>query len=333
MAETRRLPFPARGGIRSLAWAGDRLVDPVSGGASVGLDGSPGHNAVNWAYTFDRALITQDATVLYTALATKGLVIQSGRRVTREINRSFYHAHQYEYPVAAGRLHDGTAVLIHCPDGYNRLTVETLREGKTLASATERADDLFQSRLRMSPDGRHLLTAGWFWHPYDVVAVYDLVEALGDATALDRGCQLVGYAVDAEVESACWLSSDHIVISANPEEEALNGDSPRALQPGQIGVWSLERREWVARHDYDGHTGTLEAMGRHVLALFGHPKLVDPFTAAVVDEWPDLKTGTQVSSIMVDLQPVPPVAVDAANRRFAVASHRQVTVVQLRPVP
>jgi hypothetical protein len=331
MGEATRLPFRGRGPIRSLAWAGDRLVDPAAGGASIGLDGSLKHSFVNWAYTFDRALATPGATVLYTALATKGLVIQSGRRVTREINRSFYHAHQYEYPVTAGRLFDGTEVLIHCPGGYNRLTIETLREGKPLASATSRASDLFQSRLRLSPDGRHLLTAGWVWHPYDVVTVYDLAEALADGAALDRGYLLPGHAVDAEVESACWLTPDQIVVSANPEEEALDGDSPKALQPGQIGVWSLRRQEWIARHDYDGHTGTLEAIGRHVLALFGHPRLVDPFTAAVTGEWPDLATGHQTSSIMPNLAPVPPVAVDAANHRFAVAGDREVSVVRLDP--
>jgi hypothetical protein len=48
------------------------------------------------------------------------LVIR-GRRRIREINRSFYHAHVYEFPVTVGRLHGGTDVLIHCPDGYNRL--------------------------------------------------------------------------------------------------------------------------------------------------------------------------------------------------------------------
>ena len=91
--------------VRSLIWAGDRLVDPVGGGASVGLDGSVTRRSVNWAYPFDRALASDDGqtTVLYTALGTKGLVIR-GQRVVREINRSFYHADDYEFPVTVGRL-------------------------------------------------------------------------------------------------------------------------------------------------------------------------------------------------------------------------------------
>jgi hypothetical protein len=288
------------------------------------------HRSVNWAYVFDRALASDDGqtTVLYAALGTKGLVI-GGRRGVREINRSFYHADVYEFPITVGRLHDGTEVLIHCPDGYNRLAIETLADGRRLASATKQAADLFQSRLRLSPDGRRLLTAGWFWHPYDVAAVYDLVHAREDPAALDRGDTRHEPAVNAEVESACWLTSDQIVLSTNPEEEPLGDSDAAALGPGELGVWSLAQRQWIARSTPGGHTGTLHAIGGHVLALYEHPRLLDPVTGAVMDAWPDLATGTQTSSILLNQQPVPPVAVDAANSRFAVASDNTVTVIQL----
>jgi hypothetical protein len=141
VAEPVNLSFPAGHRVRSLIWAGDRLVDPAGGEASVGLDGSVTRSSVNVGYVFDRALASDDGqtTVLYTALGTKGLVIR-GQRVLREINRSYYHAHVYEFPITVGRLHDGTQVLIHCPDGYNQLTIETLADGKRLASATEEAE-------------------------------------------------------------------------------------------------------------------------------------------------------------------------------------------------
>jgi len=317
--------------VRSLVWAGDRLADPVGGGASVGLDGSATQRAVNWAYTFDRAITGPDGqvTVLYTALGTKGLVIPADRRAAREVNRSYYHAHVYEYPIAAGRLFDGTDVLIHCPDGYNRLVIETLAGGERLAAATARAADLFQSRLAVSPDGRRLLTAGWFWHPYGVAAVYDLAAALGDGAALDHGDHLSCPAVSGEVEAACWLTADQIVVSTSPGEEPLGGESEEALGQGEIGVWSLEARQWAARHACRGHTGTLHPIGPYVLALFGHPALLDPHTAQIIEEWPELATGTQTSSIISRQQPVPPVAVDAASQRFAVAAGNEVTIVEL----
>src|SRR5262249_32850286 len=136
VAEPVNLSFPAEHRVRSLIWAGDRLLDPVGGGASVGLDGSVTPRSVNWAYVFDRALASDDGqtTVLYTAPGTKGLVI-GGRRRVREINRSFYHADVYEFPITVGRLHDGTEVLIHCPDGYNRLAIETLADGRRLGDS------------------------------------------------------------------------------------------------------------------------------------------------------------------------------------------------------
>lgn len=325
------LPFPEHR-FRSLIWAGDRLLDPVGGGASVGLDGSVTRQSVNWAYVFDRALAGDDGrtTVIYTALGTKGLVIQ-GQHVVREINRSFYHASAYEFPVTAGRLHDGTEALIHCPDGYNRLAIENLADGSRIASATEQAADLFQSRLRLSPDGRHLLTAGWFWHPYGVAAVYDLAHARADPAALDKSDARHEPAVNAEVESACWLTPDQIVLSTNPEEEPLGDDDPARLGPGELGVWSLAGRHWIARSNTGGHTGTLHAIGGHVLALYEYPKLLDPVTGTVLDAWPSLATGTQTSSILPGQQPLPPVAVDAAHSRFAVASDNIVTVIQLPP--
>jgi hypothetical protein len=318
--------------VRSLVWAGDRLVDPAGGGASVGLDGTTTRRSVSWAYPFDRALVSQDGqvTVLYTALGTKGVVTRKPRSVARELNRSFYHADAYEYPIAVGRLPDERDVLIHCPDGYNRLAIETLADGERLASATERARDMFQSRLSLSPDGRHLLTAGWFWHPYGTAALYDVAAALQDGAALDDGGdRSFSAAIDAEVESACWLEADQIVVSSDPDEEPLDGERGEALRPGEIGVWSIGQRQWVARHEYPGHTGTLHAMGTHVLALHGHPRLLDPFTGRAVEEWPSLATGLQTSSIIWHQEPIPPVAVDAANRRFAVAGDHEVAVVEL----
>jgi hypothetical protein len=131
------------------------------------------------------------------------------------------------------------------------------------------------------------------------------------------------------VESACWLTPDQIVLSTNPEQEPLADSDPAALDPGELGVWSLAQRQWIARSTPGGHTGTLHAIGGHVLVLYGHPRLLDPATGAVIDEWPALATGTQTSSILVNQQPVPPVAVDAANCRFAVADDNTVAVIQL----
>jgi hypothetical protein len=142
---------------RSLVWSGDALVDIVGGGASVGLDGAATPRTVNWAYMFDRALVSPSGCfqVLYAALNTKGLVVATESGGVREIDRSYYEAHVYEYPVAVGALPDGREVLVHCPDGYNRLAIEMLAGGERLSAATDKASDVFHSRLQLSPGGRY----------------------------------------------------------------------------------------------------------------------------------------------------------------------------------
>jgi hypothetical protein len=333
-AELTHLTFAHNHRPTALAWVGDRLVDPIGGGSSVGLDGSTTERRLIWAFPFDRAQMCGDGatTVLYTVLGTKGLVVTSDR--VREINRSYYHADVYEYPVASGRLGNGEDVLVHCPEDYNRLVIERLADGTVLAAATDAAADVFHSRLRISPDGRHLLSAGWVWHPYGVIEVFDLDAALTDHSTLDRGDQALSRAIDGEVESACWLTGDEIVVSANPEEESFDGDLAGVLVPGEIGVWSIVEQAWVARSPFAGHTGTLHAFGDNVLALYEHPKVIDPRRGVVLAAWPDLATGRQTSSIIPrGSAPVPPVAVDDRRLRFAVADGDRVTVVSLVDAP
>src|SRR5438093_13759071 len=104
-------PF-APHGVRSLCWLGDRLVDWAGGGHQIGLDGEVYEEPVNYAYTFDAAIVSPSGryAVIYTRLGTKGLLLDNGK-IVREFNRSFYHANAYEYPVALFQLPDGREVI------------------------------------------------------------------------------------------------------------------------------------------------------------------------------------------------------------------------------
>lgn len=331
VVQLRRLTFDYPYAPRSLVWEDDRLLDLLAGGMSVGLDGTTSGAHINWAYPFDRAQLSPSRrySVFCVAMGTKGLLVEHQQRVLREINRSFYCADAYEYPVALGRWFDGTEVLAHCPDDYRRLVVETVDDGRRLASATANAADVFHSRLQFSPDGEHLLSAGWIWQPYGIVAIYDLRAAAADGSALDGPGVMPQSAIDCEVDAATWLDHDRIVISTNPEDEPFTGDS-EGLAPGELGLWSLKERAWVARNMFDGATGTLHAFGELVLALYEHPRLVDPQTARVVAEWPELDSGNQLGSIIWGSRTrIPPVAVDAEHQRFAVGLTDGVAVVEL----
>ncbi len=70
---------------------------------------------------------------------------------------------------------------------------------------------------------------------------------------------------------------------------------------------------------------------RHCLGFYEYPKLFDLQTGAVVQSWPDIRTGKQMSSIIWHMDPVPPIALDSINGRFAVANESEITVIQLAP--
>ena len=99
-------------GIKSLVWEGDELVDWVAGGRRFRLDGRVIEPNVRYAFAFDAARNSPSGefSVIYTRCATKGLVLQRGK-VLREINRSFYHAAVYEYPIAMFALADGREAI------------------------------------------------------------------------------------------------------------------------------------------------------------------------------------------------------------------------------
>jgi hypothetical protein len=82
------------------------------------LDGAVEKAKVRWAFPFDAAQSTPDGriAVIYQRRGTKGLVLR-GERVLRELNRSFYHADAYEYPIChrATTSPDSKDTTFGCP--------------------------------------------------------------------------------------------------------------------------------------------------------------------------------------------------------------------------
>jgi WD40 repeat protein len=319
-----------RGRARSLFWDGEDLVDVLGGWRRWRPTGEESPSRRRWAYPFDQALISPSGRfhVLYAERATKALVLADGR-VVRELNRSFYHACDYDYPVAVGRLPDGREVLVHCPDAYNVLEVEDLESGRRLTDGDRHPSDVFHSRLAISPDGRHVLTAGWLWHPVGVGWVFDLVHSLTDPAALDgRGLLTLYEAVDAEVGSACWLDADRLAV-ATTAEEPFDGDEPRALGPSEIGVWSLSGQRWLHRCTVESPVGTMIPCDGRVFALYGHPRLLDVTTGAVVAEWPDIDSGRKGGSYGVTHVPTPVTALHPDGSRLAIAQPDHIAVIDI----
>jgi hypothetical protein len=322
--ETCRFRLPlARGPVRSLCWEGDELVDYAGDGARFRLDGSVANATINWAYRFDSAVRSRDGSyrVIYEKLGTKGLVLR-GNRCIREINRSFYHAHVYEYPVAIVDLPDGVVGLIHCPDEYNRLEIEEIESGVRLTSRPGKSPDFFHSRLQVSPSGKFLLSAGWVWHPLDFVQLFSLAEAVKCAEHLDKAMPMRLPEELFEIQSTAFQADNSLLLVGTNESD----DAKSSL----LAQYSVSEDRVSYQCALTTVPGTIMPAGDHYfVGFFEHPKLFEICSGRVVLTWPDIVSGKQDSSIIWHREPPPPMAFDPARLRFAVADATGITVIQL----
>jgi hypothetical protein len=329
--------FQAKG-IHSLSWRGDELVDWVGGGRGFTSDGTERPAKQLYGYRFDAATASPDGrfAVIYERLGTKGLLLQDGR-IVRELDRSFDFADAYEYPVTLFNDADGRVLLAHCPKDSYRVELEEAATGRPLTASTERKpSDFFHSRLAASPRGKRLLSAGWVWHPLNVVAWFDVAKALTDPQHLDNSDALPHQFNPGLIEesSACWLDDDCMAVatSAEPEQDGVEDDGGPYLRPRGLAVYDVSKRVCLQAFQFDEPLGTILAIGkRHVLSLYRHPKLVDLSSGKIVHVWTELQSGLQDGSIIRgldgDAKP-PPMALDPAGRRFAIVNGETVTLIQ-----
>ena len=307
--------------VRSLVWAGDFLVDWAGGGARYALDGRFIPSAVNYAFLFDAAIATPDGrcAVIYQKLGTKGLVLKDGK-ILREINRSFYHAHAYEYPVAVSQLPDGRHILLHCPDDYNRLEIDDFLTGERLTvSASRKPQDFFHSRLSISRNGRFALSAGWVWQPTDGVLLFDLALAIHEPNHLDE-CGFVDICL-AEESCAVFDVTGRAWV-------ALYGDINEEIELNEVRVIDPTHTECEQVFKIKDRAGSIFPIGNsHVLSLYEHPKLIELGSGKVVQSWSHINSGKQHSSILINQAEVPVMVFDCAGQRVAIAGQDGISVL------
>jgi hypothetical protein len=324
-------------GIHSLCWRGDELVDWVGGGRAFTLDGTERPPKRLYGYRFDAATASPDGryAVIYERLGTKGLLLQDGR-IVRELDRSFDFADMYEYPVTLFNDADGRVLLAHCPKDCYRVELEEAATGRTLTASTERKpSDFYHSRLTASPRGKRLLSAGWVWHPLNVVAWFDVAKALTEPHHLDNS-DAMPHSFNPgllEESSACWLDDDCMAVatSAEAQQDDVEDDDGPQLRPRALAVYDVSKRVCLQALQFDEPPGTILPVGkRHVLSLYRHPKLVDLSNGKIVHVWTELNSGQQDGSIIWaldgDARP-PPMAFDAVGKRFAIVNGDTLTVI------
>lgn len=303
------------------------------------LDGSCEDPRVHWAYPFDAACATADGryAVIYQRLGTKALLLRDGR-VLRELNRSFYHAHVYEYPVCIWQTLDGRTLIAHCTERYCRIDIEDAETGERLTDAIREPEDFFHSRLMVNASGTRMLSAGWVWHPWSGVVYFDVSEALRNPSHLDKVQTRAPASLNvclAEEGSACWQTNDRVLLGGSTEEEDESLEEkefgePRLHARG-IAVYDVVSHKYIRSVVLAETPGTMMPIGENnAVCFYEHPKVVSLDSGEVIASWDDLDTGNQTSSILGRDTRIPPLAVDAQRSRFAVHGPGGITVVQIR---
>ena len=314
--EDTHLPTPA--------WDGELLID-VATGRTLNQDGSVSARGFVTPYVFDRALSLRDGDVLWSAIwenrGTKALLFKNWK-VHRELNRSYYCASAYDYPLTLARIDDGRAVVVHCPNSYDVVEIEEAESGKTLwTRKTEKME--FHSRLAVSENGKWLLSAGWFWHPVEGGWLCP-IDFADPASKPD-----LGFSLGAQFDGAAFLDDDHLVISST--QDVINAEVPATgIGPMQLGVWSIPKQEWVSMVPIKQVTGPIMPWRKWVISFYEHPKAMELNTGKVVHEWHEIQSGRQIGSIELGSPEPPAIAMNPKYGRFAVCDEKMLHIVSLR---
>jgi hypothetical protein len=316
---------------KSLGWLGDTLVDWVRGGRVYLLDGTIRESGVRYAYRFDSAKVspTGEYAVLYEKLGTKGLLLKKGS-VLREINRSFYQANVYEYPVEFF-VRDGNTYLVHAPLEYCRLDFEEVETGKLVTDIPNRKPiDVFHSRLEVSPNAVYLMSRGWVWHPLDVITLFDINACFEDPHKLDANDLTPNFG--AEISSASFIDDRTAIVGA--AAGSLEFESGDAVPPKHIARWNLSAKTLLPAQriedTFGSEFGNLIAINdTYAWDLYKHLKLINLKTGIVETYYDDIPTGLQLSSIIHHVGDIPAVAYNRTTQTLAIGLQDRIEVLSL----
>lgn len=316
--------------ISTLSWKSNYLIDWANSGRQFFPNGQIKEiGSYRFAFSFDSAITSKDGiySVIYKKLGIKGLLLKNGK-ILREINRSFYQAEVYEYPIAFAKLKDGRNILIHCPEDYCRLDFEEIETGNRLTNHLDRnPSDFFHSRLEVSPDNKTLLSKGWAWHPYDFVEVFNIEECIDNPLALDKSKHNPN--VDAEICAASFITNDLVLIGSPLDTEPFNHDPSDKLKNGQIGIWNIKTNE-VTRiiqlnFTFGGHLTAIDET--FAWDLYESPKIINFKTGEIVNEMKDIQSGNQISSIIHHLDNLPIIVFNRQTKQVAISKDNIIEIL------
>lgn len=322
---------PEFGQVKSLAWSKGHLVDFATA-LSHYIDENNIRPRLKYrfAYPFDAAIVSDDGVyaVLYQKLGTKGVLLKNGD-LLREINRSYYYADMYEYPVALFRAANGIQYLIHCPAAYNQLEFEEVDSGRVVSNiAGRKPADFFHSRLEVSANNKGLLSKGWIWHPTDAVCWFDLEACLVNPLLLDH---LLQPQLHIEVGSASFINDQLVLLVIGTQAETVDGDRAHWSDINSLLVWDVQRNQIINTQKVDAELGNIIVVDEsHAIDVYKYPKLINFINGKLLDQCPDIDSGLQSSSIIGALKTkLPAIAWDGKNKRLAIAYADTIDVLSI----
>lgn len=306
---------------KSLNWAAGELVDVLGGGHVWTLDGQHRPAPRRFNYRFDAAVTSPCGTysVVYERLGTKGLVLKD-LQIIREIDRSYYCADAYEFPVRIFE-HNKATYLAHCPNAYNALEIENIETGERLESSEARDfADRFISRLNVSPGGKFLSMSGWVWHPVDVCEIWETSKLFEDMRTSETGYEPLDLEEHGEASSSCFISDKHLVVATHDGDERSAG----------LVVFDCAKQTEVSNVSLSENAGVILPVNEDiVLSLMNHPKLVQVSTGEIIKRWDHIDSGEQGSSIIHHIETMPIYAFDEQNRDFAILKGDEIIILHL----
>lgn len=170
-----------------------------------------------------------------------------------------------------------------------------------------------------------MLSAGWVWHPFDTVALFDLETVFLQPMSLDK-VECPGLQDFGEVNSAVLMDDESVLVSENSAQVAY-GDGD---QCAQARIRRISLFDGSTKHQFtiDLAAGVMMPLGsEHVVTFYQHPKVFHIATGQLIESWPEIDSGKDTSSIIHHLAKAPAMAFDPLGKRFAVANGKEIVVI------
>jgi len=313
----------------SLVWSkeGDYLIDALNSYARYYLDGSFSEGGNMFNHNFDSVLYSNNHkyVLFYRKFGTSAVVINTDTHEQKWLTRDSHQANRYEFPIAFMQI-KGKDAIVYCPKEYDALEIELLETGEVFETEKE---DFFHSRLQANPQGDILISAGWAWSPFDMILSFDVQKYFIQKQKKNKFKP--GPNVRSEVSSADFITDNLLLVVSGHEAEDNLDDEPleeNEMGQNEIGVYDFDTGIFIKKVSVSCKMGTAVALSEDfAIDFYGHPKLINLNTGQVEQEFTDIYSGVQTSSISAHHRKTPPIAIDKENRRIAMAGNGVIEVL------